>query len=391
MNAAFPARLKSKVVLASFGCIALFLVVAMTAGVASALPAIHAVHGANQQTTYGSSFPAPLVVWISDPVTERSISGLRIDFTPGAGIGLSSSYAITDEQGLAAVTATGLAVCTSGVSAEVSGFPGAKVSFEGLAVGKGTLKVVPADLSSRLGSPVPPITSYTITGFMNGDTEESAQITGSPVLTTTAKEHSPHANYAIKGGVGSLSAPNYNFVPGFGTLAILVGPNPGNLQDQPLEASIVAPAKEESVEVRQAIESEGANTLSTYQPPSAPRGPAELDVRSAITPIPVKAPETARHSQPRSAIPAVVVADLRKAPGAPVRAAALPKLAPVPANAKNAGTRSAIAPMPASTLPKNPDAPVRTALSPTLVTAVTGQPSNVQPTIRKAFNPSTAK
>ena len=383
MNAAFSPRFNAKLVP---GCIALFLALASTAGIASALPAIKVVRGANQQTTYGSDFPAPLVVRVTEPLTGREVSGLRINFTPSAGIGLSSTHAITDKRGLAYVTASGLAACASNVRAEISEVPGARATFAGLVVDRATLTVVPADLTARPRSSVPAIASYTITGFVNGDTEESAHITGSPVLTTTATDHSPHANYAIKGGVGTLFAPNYTFVAGFGTLAILTGPNSA---DQQLEASIVAPPKEEEVvEVRHALDDQFA-AVSANESVSSDGGSkiSDAQVHSAVEPISPVVPEHVQASHAHSALLVIVAADTRKASDVPVRAAALPKLAVVSAHAENASTRSALPPVEVSTVTRTSDAAVRTAISPALTPAATAQSSYTQPTIRKAFNP----
>ena len=156
MNPAFAIILKSRVALS---CIASCLLAVSAAGTASALPEIKILRGANQQTTYGADFPAPLEVWVTDSVAERAVSGLRVDFKPGLGILLSSSYAITDERGLASVTANGLAACISDADAEVSGFPAAKVHFEGLVVDKAILTVVPANLSAQLRASVPIVTN----------------------------------------------------------------------------------------------------------------------------------------------------------------------------------------------------------------------------------------
>src|SRR5271168_3057463 len=137
-----------------------------SASAAAALPAIQQLRGANQETTYGAAFPAPLVVWVTDPVTERAMSGVTVHYVAGAGIGLSSTNAVTDEYGLASVTATGLTVCTSQVRAEVAGSPDANVTFEGLVVDKAVLTVVPADLEMRLGSTLPALAGYSFQGFV---------------------------------------------------------------------------------------------------------------------------------------------------------------------------------------------------------------------------------
>jgi hypothetical protein len=60
-----------------------------------------------------------------------------------------------------------------------------------------------------------PTLTYSITGFVNGDT--SAAITGAPALSTTATSNSPAGLYPIDVALGTLAAKNYDFpnlVPG---------------------------------------------------------------------------------------------------------------------------------------------------------------------------------
>jgi hypothetical protein len=394
MNAAFPAPRKSKLAL---GCVASFLVAVSAAGSASALPEIKILRGANQQTTYGSDFPAPLEVWVTDSVTERAVSGVRVDFTPSLGILLSSSYAITDERGLASVTANGLTACTSDVSAEISGFPAARVHFEGLEVDKAVLAVVPANLSAQLSSSVPIMTNYSFTGFVNGDTAETAHITGSPVLTTTASDRSPHANYAIKGSVGSLSSPNYTFVAGFGTLAILNGPGSGHFHDQsqePLQAvraSLAAP--EDEVVVRSALLNQSmAAVVPEPEFVAGLRGASGVFVVNAIWPNPASAPQSTEPLYTRSALAEVVLADDRKAPDAPVQAAVLPKMTTVSASAAQfSDPRSALQAVTVSA-PRGTDAPVRPVIWTNPSAAYTMAPNALTGSaIRTALNPSGIK
>jgi hypothetical protein len=383
MNASFAAPLKRKF---EFSLLAKFFVVAISVasstGAASAAPSVKVLRGANQQTTYASAFPAPLVVWVTDPATQRSVSDFRVNFTSETGIGLGSTYAITDEHGLASVTAAGLTPGVFHVIAELAEFPGVRVNFEDLVVDKATLTVVPADLLSTVDGVVPPITSYTIKGFVNGDTEATAQITGAPVLTTTAHDQSPHANYAIKGGVGSLAAPNYNFVAGFGTLAVVGGSNSGNLHDPPQEASIVPSGNEDTVAVRAALMEQPAS-VSMIQPSSIAgiRGDSEILVRTAIEQRIATAAITTHAFSAQSALP-VVIADNHKAPGAPVRADILPKLTHASVAAPSAKTQSALSVVVADNR-KAPAAPVHAAI-------LAGQPATAPvagAAIRKAFNP----
>jgi hypothetical protein len=394
MIAAFPAPWKSKLAL---GCVASLLVVASAAGTASALPEIKILRGVNQQTTYGSDFPAPLEVWVTDSVTERAVSGLRIDFTPGLGILLNSSSAVTDERGLASVTASGLAACTSSVGAEVSGFPAAKVNFEGLVVDKAVLTVVPANLSAQLSASVPIVTNYSFTGFVNGDTEGTAGITGSPVLTTTASDRGPRANYAIKGGVGSLSAPNYTFVAGFGTLAVLGGTEseqPHDLLHDPLLDSAQAvpvslSAHEDEAVVRSALLHQStADVVPEPEFVAGLRGASGVFVVNAIWPNPARVFQSTEPLYTRSALTEVMLADDRKAPDAPVQAVDLPKMTTVSAlTAQSSDTRSALQAVTVS-VPKVSDASVRAVLLTDPTPAYKRAPNSLTGSaIRKALNP----
>jgi hypothetical protein len=235
-------------------------------GLSGAVPSVRAVSGANQQTTYTASFAKPLTVWVSDPASERSLAGIRVNFAASAGLRLNDSFATTDEHGLASVMVTGLEVGQGSVKAEIAGHPGAAVSFDNLVVNKAVLTIVPVDLQSTVGV-IPPITEYTIQGFVDGDNEDTAQISGVPVLTTIATESSPDANYAIKGGVGSLTSPKYTFKPGFGAL-VLRGTGKSSRLAESATPSTVVPSTDGAPVVQSAIpsakpESPAATTLGT--------------------------------------------------------------------------------------------------------------------------------
>jgi hypothetical protein len=324
-------------------------------------PAMRALSGANQDTTYGSTFAKPLTVWVTDSATQQSLSGIRVEFTAATGIGLSDSYAVTDEKGLASVTATGLAATTSSAAAMIPAYPSTKVNFDGLLVKKAILTVVPIDMQAKVGSELPAITDYTIQGFVHGDTEATANISGTPVLSTTANTSSPHANYAIKGSVGTLTSPNYAFVAGFGTMAVL-----GNGKEAPAETELAQVSEGgDGNEVRPAIE-EGASAIAVAQPAflAGLRGTSGVFVRAAIWQSSPTTASSLRNANTRSAMPKLIAA--RKAASeAPVRAAALP------ASTQSAGS--------AVTKPVNTRA--------IMPVAATAERSFTGSAIRKAFNP----
>jgi hypothetical protein len=100
----------------------------------------------------------------------------------------------------------------------------------------GTLTVTPATLTVVANSYSRPINSpnpafgYTISGFVNGDTQWSAT-TGAPACcTTTATASSPAGDYTITIGPGNLAAKNGNYTFTFvnGVLIVYNPKNPGD-------------------------------------------------------------------------------------------------------------------------------------------------------------------
>jgi hypothetical protein len=71
------------------------------------------------------------------------------------------------------------------------------------------------------GAPQLPALTYTITGFVDGDS--TSVVSGAPVLTTAATPSSPVGQYPITVGLGTLSAANYGFTPVNGVLTITGG------------------------------------------------------------------------------------------------------------------------------------------------------------------------
>jgi len=376
---------------AAFGfAVACCLTISSLAGTRPALltapPEIRVLSGSDQQTVYASSFAAPLVVFVADPSTHQALAGVRINFTAPATIRLSATNALTDERGLASVTATGLTPSTAAaVMAEVAQFPGTTIRFENLVVNKATLTVVPTDHQTSAGT-LPAISTYTIQGFVNGDTETTAQITGEPSLTTTATASSRFGNYAIKGNPGTLTSSNYTFAPGFGTLAIIDGPLP---DDDPV-VLVSSPASHQPEVVRTAIKqltatlttdlslSGSPSAVSTLSAPVvsplAPPG-AAVAISDKLMPTASLAPSTAASQTIRSAAPTTVtyaaVNDAVAATPAPVRSAVIPNYATSPM---------------ASSVVAGQDATVHTGILPTTpaTTQSTASPVPAAP-IRKAL------
>jgi hypothetical protein len=83
-----------------------------------------------------------------------------------------------------------------------------------LTVAKAPLTVT-ADGEAKRVNDALPVFTYTVTGFVNGDT--AAAISGTPTLSTTATASSPVGSYSIAVSAGTLTAANYTFqnlIPG---------------------------------------------------------------------------------------------------------------------------------------------------------------------------------
>jgi hypothetical protein len=77
-------------------------------------------------------------------------------------------------------------------------------------IGKAPLTVTANDDEIEFNAP-PPQFTYTITGFVNGENEATALITGEPSITSVYMQGMPAGDYAITAAIGSLAAPNYDF------------------------------------------------------------------------------------------------------------------------------------------------------------------------------------
>lgn len=79
------------------------------------------------------------------------------------------------------------------------------------AAAKAPLTIRPNSITIHAGDPLPTF-AYSITGFVNGDTQASAT-TGAPSLTTTAPNTNTPGHYYIVANAGSLAATNYSVNP----------------------------------------------------------------------------------------------------------------------------------------------------------------------------------
>ena len=147
----------------------------------------------NQSRTYGQD----------NPNLTYTISG----FVNG-----DTSAVVSGTPVLSTAASTASPVGAYAITVNVTGLSAANYDFTGQAA---TLTVSPAHLTvtadnqTKFQSNPNPTLTYTIAGFVNGDT--AAVVSGTPVLSTTATTSSPPGSYPITVGVGTLAAANYDF------------------------------------------------------------------------------------------------------------------------------------------------------------------------------------
>ena len=165
--------------------------------------AVIAVKGASLAMTYGGALPA-LTYQMSGFVngdSANSISGVPLLSTVATARSAVGAYPVTVSMG-SLVSANYAFVLSNGT----------------IAVQKALLKVNASSQAMTYGAALPALT-YTVTGFLNGDSQNTA-ITGAPQISTIATHASASGRYAITPALGSLAAANYTFafVPGWLTV-----------------------------------------------------------------------------------------------------------------------------------------------------------------------------
>jgi hypothetical protein len=162
---------------------------------------------------------------LTDSVTGLPLAGRTVTWTIGSGPTAQTCTAVTDATGLASCTVT-LAQNVSPTPYAVSGsFAG--TAYYSLSSAAGALTMAPTVLtvtadnkSISQGDAIPPLT-YTVAGFVNGDTLATSDVTGIATCTTTATSSSPVGSYPIVCTIGSLTSTNYTFRFVAGQLSIL--------------------------------------------------------------------------------------------------------------------------------------------------------------------------
>ena len=191
---------------------------AFSPGTLVVVPALLTVTAVSRTFTYGSALP----------VLSYSISGF-----------VNGDSVVTAVQGapmLTTLAAEGAGAGRYAVSVSQGSMSAANYSFMfvagALTIEKAVIQVTPQNASMTYGAKMPALT-YTMSGFVNGDSAESA-VSGRPFLIAAANSRSIPGTFSITGGVGSLSSRNYSFVFGNAVLTIakaslIVTPMPASI------------------------------------------------------------------------------------------------------------------------------------------------------------------
>jgi len=156
--------------------------------------------------------PASPVSYGAKPIalTATANSGLAVTLSVVSGPGTLNGNALT-------ITGAGSVVVAANQAGNSSYAAAAQVSRT-IVASKAVLTATAAKQAMIYGGTLPGLT-YTLTGFVNGDSQGSAA-TGSAALTAAAKANSPVGSYTITVAAGTLAARNYSFKFANGTLTV---------------------------------------------------------------------------------------------------------------------------------------------------------------------------
>ena len=144
-------------------------------------------------------------------LTATASSGLPVSYTVLSGPALVNGSLLT-------ITGAGSITVQANQAGNGQWLPASPVN-DTFTVNPAVLTVTANNFTRPYGQDNPAFT-YTMTGFVNGDTQGTAT-SGAPNLSTSATPTSPLGNYAIVITQGTLTAQNYTFVFVNGTLTIV--------------------------------------------------------------------------------------------------------------------------------------------------------------------------
>jgi adhesin/invasin len=162
---------------------------------------------------------------LKDGFTGGVLAGQPITWTLGTGATAQTCTATTDATGLASCTVTNTQLPSATPYPVAGSFGGSTYYLQSAATGNLTVSTSPLTVtadnkSMTQGGTVPPLT-YSVTGFVSGDTLGTSDVTGTAVCTTTATSLSAIGVYPITCTVGSFESTNYTFRFVAGQISVL--------------------------------------------------------------------------------------------------------------------------------------------------------------------------
>ena len=228
-----------------------------------------------QAITFTSAPPSPAVYGGSySPAATGGGSGNPVTF--GIDSASSAGACTVSSSGTVSFSGTGLCVIDAS-QAGGSGYAAAPQVQQSFAITPATLTVT-AGSASRLFGAANPALTFTITGFVNGDTP--GVVSGTPACTTTAGPSSPGGTYPVTCAQGSLAAANYAFAFTPGVLTVtytggscLTGSQSGPLTVRNGQAVCLGPGYQQdgpvTVQTGGALDIEGAQLAGPLAADSA--------------------------------------------------------------------------------------------------------------------------
>ena len=193
-----------------------------TTSVAATTPAIVTVNSLSQAILFNT---------VGNPV--YGVAPLALAATASSGLGVT--YTVTGPATISGSTLTVTGVGSVTVTAHQPGnssYSAASDVARNFNVTPAMLTVTPNNVIKSFGAAVPPLT-YTITGYVNGDAVEYPVVSGIPALSTSVTTLTPVGSYPITASLGTLTAANYTFQFGGGTMTI-TGSAPQTIVFDPL-------------------------------------------------------------------------------------------------------------------------------------------------------------
>lgn len=176
-----------------------------TAGTLTVIPAMLTVTANSQSMTYAGSMPAltyAITGFLHGDTVASAVSGTPVLATTATSQSAAGNYLITASSG----------------TLKAANYSFAMVNGT-LSVQKAPLTITPANAAMTYGHTLPVLT-YTVTGFVNGDTAANALTGTAWVAASGANSTTVPGNYVLTAMSTTLHANNYSFVYGTATLSI---------------------------------------------------------------------------------------------------------------------------------------------------------------------------